>query len=217
MVRPNLSLAILTTCRLINREATSVLTRTLHELEKTLIQFFLSYGAAHCVTQGRLLACLSAPNRPSWDDNNQQVKEFMARCSTFLAHTRRRPLAIGSGYHVKFNITTDNGRPGMHDIEPAIMEIHERARATRLVFQVTIRDDFPTVTVSIGNQRTVVAGNMALNMLRWKMRRDHHMLDFAMDSTKVSGKGQWKEMLGRMKAETKASEDRRYSTGGGSS
>jgi hypothetical protein len=67
---------------------------------------------------------------------------------------------------VKFNITTDNGRPGMHDIEPAIMAIHERARATRLVFQVTIRDDFPTVTVSIGTQRTVVAGNMALNMLR---------------------------------------------------
>jgi hypothetical protein len=49
------------------------------------------------------------------------------------------------------------------------------------------------------------------------MRRDHHMFDFAMDFTKVSGKGQWKEMLGRMKAETKASEDRRYSTGGGSS
>jgi hypothetical protein len=96
------------------------------------------------------------------------------------------------------------------------MAIHKRARTTGLVFCVTIRDDFPTITVSIGSQKTVVAGNMALSMLRWKMRRDSQMFDFAMDFSKVSGKGQWKEMLERMEAETKASENQRYSTGGGS-
>jgi hypothetical protein len=39
------------------------------------------------------------------------------------------------------------------------------------------------------------------------------MFDLAMDFSKVSGKGQWKEMLERMEAETKASENQRYSTG----
>jgi hypothetical protein len=68
MVRSYLPVAILTTCRLVNQEAAPLLVRKLRELQKVPIRSFIGYGAAHCITQGRLSECLGRPNRPLWDD-----------------------------------------------------------------------------------------------------------------------------------------------------
>jgi hypothetical protein len=215
MVRPCLPVAILTSCRIIYQEAAPLLARKLRELHKIPIRFFLGYGAAPCITQGRLSECLDRPNRPLWNDTSPQVKSFMARCSTYLAHTRRLPRNEKSGFGVKFIITTDNGRPGLHNIEPAIMAMHERAKSTILAFSFTIKGDFPTVTISVGDQSAVFGGNMALSVLKWKMRLDEPTFDFALKFFKMSGED-WEIALNRVVAKTRASADRHYTTAEGS-
>jgi hypothetical protein len=54
-----------------------------------------------------LLACFGAPKKPLRNDDSKQFKDFMARFSTFLAHTRYLPRNAKSKFDVELVITSD--------------------------------------------------------------------------------------------------------------
>jgi hypothetical protein len=169
LIRPYLPVAILSTCRLINQEAAPLLDRKLRELEKIPLQFFLSYGGAYCLTQGRLLASFSASSRSVSADNNKQVEDFMARCSTFLTHTRHLPRNAISRFDVELIITSNNQRKQGIEFISAVMGTHDQADKSGLAFSFGIRDAYPTLSRKVreGTFTQLASGDRVFRNLSW--------------------------------------------------
>jgi hypothetical protein len=93
LIRKSLPVALLRTCRLVNKEATAFFKPPMKELAKEPLRLLLDYPASIALTTPRspLVACF--PDRPhTWTYKtppNPITKAFMARCRPFLSHVRK--------------------------------------------------------------------------------------------------------------------------------
>jgi hypothetical protein len=148
LTRKALPVAILATCRLIQEEATQVLTPRLRELEKEPVRFHLGYGGVNALTsQSSLLGgCFTVDADSVQRISNTHVRDFVYRCSSYLARTRQVPRDNDHMDHIELIVNTSGGMSKIygHEVIFAIKGAFRLAVESDLAVMFTYRRTFPS-------------------------------------------------------------------------
>jgi hypothetical protein len=108
LIRPQASLDILATCRIVRQEATPILQRKMQNCKRQPLRYLVDYGAAWALMHpmAEVGSCIGLPKWLTMPHAQSQVQEFKSLCSSFLSRTKATSTGVA---RIQITITHADG------------------------------------------------------------------------------------------------------------